>query len=212
MPPAGTSRREYTGANPRIPFGRGPPSTIRPDEPLPAVPAVRRVIQLVPPPAPRVLPSSSASSATTIDLTTPPRLRRARPGTRARLAAASAAAAPGFRLARSVPLTDDDLYIDDTRPPILATPKPHHICSICFSIKSHPVSHCFVCIRVWLEKQWLCPDCGQDMHMAPFRHYGEEMGIAYDYPFWCDDSRVSYSFEGLVFPQPPASVISLCSP
>ncbi|KAJ7350496.1 hypothetical protein DFH08DRAFT_958163 [Mycena albidolilacea] len=112
----------------------------------------------------------------------------------------------------SEPLTAEALYIDDARPPVIATPKPHHVCGICFGIKSHPVSylcghsHCFVCIRVWLERQWSCPDCAQKMRMAPFRHYGEESSITWDYPFWTDDSRVSYSYEGLIFPRPPAPI------
>ncbi|KAF8145912.1 hypothetical protein K438DRAFT_1991382 [Mycena galopus ATCC 62051] len=104
-------------------------------------------------------------------------------------------------------LCEADLYNDDARPPVLATPKPHHVCGICFSVKSHPVSylcghsHCYVCIRIWLGRRKTCPECTQVMHIAPFRHYGEELGIAFDYPFWVDDSRVLYSFEGLVFPR-----------
>ncbi|KAF8135295.1 hypothetical protein K438DRAFT_1786922 [Mycena galopus ATCC 62051] len=62
-------------------------------------------------------------------------------------------------------------------------------------------SHCFVCIRIWLEREWKCPECAQVMHIPPFRHYGEENSIAHDYPFWTDDSRVSYSFRDLIFPQ-----------
>ncbi|KAJ7248187.1 hypothetical protein B0H12DRAFT_1235095 [Mycena haematopus] len=124
-------------------------------------------------------------------------------------------AGAGYRVPRRVPLTAAALYVDEARPPILAIPKPHHVCSICFELKSHPVSyvcghsHCFVCIRVWLEKDWKCPDCGQEMHMAPFRHYGEEQSIADDYPFLTDDSRVALSFAGLSFPSPPAPVIIL---
>ncbi|KAJ7231596.1 hypothetical protein B0H12DRAFT_1239912 [Mycena haematopus] len=121
----------------------------------------------------------------------------------------------GYRVPRRIPLTAEALYIDDARPPVLATPKPHHTCSICWSVKSHPVSypcghgHCFVCIRVWLEKHWTCPDCNTQMFMAPFRHYGEESSIAEDYPFWKDDSRVALSFSGLSFPRPPREVIVL---
>jgi hypothetical protein len=66
-----------------------------------------------------------------------------------------------------------------------------------------------VCIRLWLEKDWACPDCKQIIFKAPFRHYGEEKSIEYDYPFWVDDSRVSYTFSGLVFPPSPAEVILL---
>ncbi|KAJ7300376.1 hypothetical protein DFH08DRAFT_979723 [Mycena albidolilacea] len=121
----------------------------------------------------------------------------------------------GYRIPRREPLTEAVLYNDAARPPVLATPKPHHVCSICWDVKSHPVSylcghsHCFVCIRLWLEKDWACPDCKQIMFKAPFRHYGEEKSIEYDYPFWVDDSRVSYTFSGLVFPPSPVEVILL---
>jgi hypothetical protein len=47
------------------------------------------------------------------------------------------------------------------------------------------------------------------MHVASFRHYGEEQSIEYDYPFWRDDSRVPYSFAGLIFPPPPVPLIYL---
>jgi hypothetical protein len=47
------------------------------------------------------------------------------------------------------------------------------------------------------------------MFMAPFRHYGEEKSIECDHPFWVDDSRVSYTFSGLVFPPSPSAVILL---
>ncbi|KAJ7704267.1 hypothetical protein B0H14DRAFT_3526694 [Mycena olivaceomarginata] len=110
----------------------------------------------------------------------------------------------------TTPLTEAALYNDNARPPVLAVPKPHHVCSICWAAKSHPVSylcghsHCYVCIRLWLEKQWTCPDCSHEMSIAPFRHYGEENSIEYDYPFWKDNSRVSYSFHGLIFPPAPA--------
>ncbi|KAF8128076.1 hypothetical protein K438DRAFT_2141409 [Mycena galopus ATCC 62051] len=118
----------------------------------------------------------------------------------------------GWRMRRDQPLTEDDLYNDEARPPVLATPSPHHVCGICLSVKSHPVSylcghsHCFVCIRVWLERQWKCPECSQVMHTPPFHHYGEENSIAHDYPFWMDDSRVSYSFRDLIFPQARADL------
>ena len=42
-------------------------------------------------------------------------------------------------------------------------------------------SHCYVCIRIWLEKKWTCPECVQVMNAPPFRHYAEEAGIAHGY-------------------------------
>jgi hypothetical protein len=35
-------------------------------------------------------------------------------------------------------------------------------------------SHCFVCIHVWLEKSWRCPECLEMMYRKPFRHWGGE--------------------------------------
>jgi hypothetical protein len=61
-------------------------------------------------------------------------------------------------------------------------------------------SHCFVCIRIWLETRWTCPECVQVMDRAPFRHYAEEAGIAREYPEWHDMSIVGYSFDDLIFP------------
>ncbi|KAJ7469919.1 hypothetical protein B0H11DRAFT_2238056 [Mycena galericulata] len=107
---------------------------------------------------------------------------------------------------REEPLTASALYIGNARPPVLATPKPHHVCGLCRDVKSHPVSylcghsHCFVCVRVWLEKHWTCPECAQVMYTAPFRHHGEESSIRFDYPWWMDTSQVTYSFEGVPFP------------
>ncbi|KAJ6461942.1 hypothetical protein C8R47DRAFT_1225741 [Mycena vitilis] len=113
------------------------------------------------------------------------------------------------RRERETPLVREDLWLDEERPPVLATPKPHHVCRICFDVKSHPVSyacghsHCYVCIRMRLETEWSCPQCDAVMYMAPYRHEGEEAGIKWDYPWWRDESRVSYSWEGLFFPINP---------
>ncbi|KAJ7786772.1 hypothetical protein B0H14DRAFT_2630156 [Mycena olivaceomarginata] len=102
----------------------------------------------------------------------------------------------GWREPRAVPLSYQDLYLGATRPPILAVPKPHHVCSICRDIKSHPVSymcghsHCYVCIRPHLEHHWTCPICNAKMHFPPFRHEGEEQGIKFDYSWWRDDNDV----------------------
>ncbi|KAJ7630164.1 hypothetical protein FB45DRAFT_1027397 [Roridomyces roridus] len=53
------------------------------------------------------------------------------------------------------------------RPPELPELKDHHRCDICLGPKSHPVSytcghsHCYVCIRAWLDKRGDCPLCRQ---------------------------------------------------
>ncbi|KAJ7707081.1 hypothetical protein B0H16DRAFT_1746641 [Mycena metata] len=84
------------------------------------------------------------------------------------------------------PIAHNDLYLDFARPP--SNPeikvKPHHTCTICQGLKSHPVtvkcghSYCYVCIRLWLEKKWSCPECMATITCRPFRHYPEEAGLA----------------------------------
>lgn len=61
-------------------------------------------------------------------------------------------------------------------------------------------SHCYVCIRLWLERKWSCPDCVTPMYSAPFRHYAEEGALASAFPNWNDMSVVDYAFTDLVFP------------
>ncbi|KAJ7468417.1 hypothetical protein B0H11DRAFT_2238883 [Mycena galericulata] len=121
----------------------------------------------------------------------------------------------GAREIRETPLTHEALWVNGTGP--LEQPAPqqdHHGCGICHRVKSHPVSytcghsHCYVCIRLWLERDWRCPECSQKMPRAPFRQFAEEASIAAAYPNWRDESRVEYRWDGLVFPQ-PASVIAL---
>ncbi|KAJ7019526.1 hypothetical protein C8F04DRAFT_1276125 [Mycena alexandri] len=95
----------------------------------------------------------------------------------------------GYRIPREGPLTD-----------------------ICNCVKVHPVaylcghSHCFTCVRLHLEHDWKCPivSCARVIHQAPHRHYPDEQAIAYDFPDWVNTSRVSYSWEGLIFPSPTA--------
>ncbi|KAJ7079827.1 hypothetical protein B0H15DRAFT_953915 [Mycena belliarum] len=100
------------------------------------------------------------------------------------------------------------LYLSEVRPPSLADFKEHHMCAICFGVKCHPVvyecghSQCYVCVRVWLEKSWSCPECWKTMIRVPSRCYGEEHSIAADYleRGWVDKSQVSYDWLGLTFP------------
>ncbi|KAJ7083934.1 hypothetical protein B0H15DRAFT_951688 [Mycena belliarum] len=115
----------------------------------------------------------------------------------------------GGREWRSQALTEKELYLTDARPPEqLAIPgKEYHECGICRLVKSHPVSyrcghsHCYACIRMWLERKWTCPQCVRIMYEEPTRHYGEEGSIAAEYPDWANTSKVSYSFLGLTFPR-----------
>ncbi|KAJ7742488.1 hypothetical protein DFH07DRAFT_777724 [Mycena maculata] len=109
------------------------------------------------------------------------------------------------RRSRDRPLTDTDLLINGTAPPVQLPNAPHHKCTLCHLVKSHPVSylcghsHCYVCIRLWLEDDWTCPDCYKPMYRPPFRQYGEEDWIAKEYPKWIqkDRSVVDYSWDGL---------------
>ncbi|KAJ7432252.1 hypothetical protein B0H11DRAFT_2260908 [Mycena galericulata] len=115
----------------------------------------------------------------------------------------------GQREERDQPLRRESLWLTSGRPAEIDGCKPHHVCGICFGPKSHPVSyicghsHCYVCIRVWLQQSWACPVCKTVMRMPPFRHFGEEDSMAYDYPHWVDETRVDYSWDGLRFPKPP---------
>ncbi|KAJ7105450.1 hypothetical protein C8R43DRAFT_1140777 [Mycena crocata] len=113
----------------------------------------------------------------------------------------------GDREDRDEPLEHKDLWVGGVAPCQPLPAKPHHQCSICLLTKSHPVSylcghsHCYACIRLWLERDWRCPDCGTMMHRTPFRHYGEEAWLAAEYPESQDGSVVGYKWDGLKFPK-----------
>ncbi|KAJ7169413.1 hypothetical protein C8R46DRAFT_1033137 [Mycena filopes] len=115
----------------------------------------------------------------------------------------------GVRDKRRVPLNVDNVLLNDTPPPTVLTTRPHQTCGICLHLKSHPVSylcghsHCYRCIRVWLEKRFTCPTCRAVMYEKPHRNFIEEEGIAFDHPNVIDASAVNYNFDGLVFPQKP---------
>ncbi|KAJ7129685.1 hypothetical protein C8R44DRAFT_872919 [Mycena epipterygia] len=147
---------------------------------------------------------------------TPPGTAHPRLSAPAALAALVASSARTFH----VGLRPADLYLDEARPPELTRGKDYHTCGLCGNVKSHPMSymcghsHCYVCIRLSLERVRWCldPECLTRMYCAPFHHYGEEMSIASDYPEWHDRSRVAYTWEGLVFPGNPKAIIVLDSP
>ncbi|KAJ7164586.1 hypothetical protein C8R43DRAFT_1122463 [Mycena crocata] len=115
----------------------------------------------------------------------------------------------GFREPQLRPLTRKNLYVGGILPPPLSTERLHQKCSLCSNVKCHPVSylcghsHCYVCVRIWLETSWDCPSCETLMRRAPHRHTGEEDGLKADYPDWGNTSQVLYSFDGLTFPNPP---------
>ncbi|KAJ7926724.1 hypothetical protein B0H13DRAFT_2313221 [Mycena leptocephala] len=112
----------------------------------------------------------------------------------------------GWRLPRTRALTHRDLWRGGLGPPDQQPTLPHQKCNICHFAKSHPVSylcghsHCYVCIRLWLERKWTCPDCVTPICYAPFRHYAKEAALSSAFPNWNDVSVVDYSFNGLIFP------------
>ncbi|KAJ7808073.1 hypothetical protein B0H14DRAFT_2609189 [Mycena olivaceomarginata] len=111
----------------------------------------------------------------------------------------------GVHTRRVHPLIANDLYEGTTRPDALTNEHMYQQCGICLHIKSHPVSYrcghsnCYVCIRLWLENDWRCPECLTVMCERPFRHYAEEQTLTESFPTW-DQSKVKYSWEGLRFP------------
>ncbi|KAJ7666198.1 hypothetical protein DFH06DRAFT_1323328 [Mycena polygramma] len=114
----------------------------------------------------------------------------------------------GTRAEREEPLTHDNLYLDDARPPPLEPgPDPAHSCGICLGVNSHPArtrcghTYCFICLRMALERDWRCPECRQTIHKAPVPDVNMAQLIAVHYPRWVDASRVTFTFDGLLFPQ-----------
>ncbi|KAJ7631947.1 hypothetical protein DFH06DRAFT_1337471 [Mycena polygramma] len=116
----------------------------------------------------------------------------------------------GRRAPRDKPLNVNQLYVGAARPADCTTEERiHQLCAICRQVKSNPVSyrcghsHCYTCIRIWLEYSWKCPECVTTMYEKPVRHWPEEAGIALDFPVRADETVVTYSFEGLTFPENP---------
>jgi hypothetical protein len=116
------------------------------------------------------------------------------------------------------------LYIGSERPIYSDAANEEHLCNICLCLKSHPVTyvfffcltycalslltvmhrytcghgHCYVCIRMWLEHDWRCPECRAVISCPPFRVFSEEKSIKRTHGDW-DASRVYYSWTGLAF-------------
>ncbi|KAJ7623110.1 hypothetical protein DFH06DRAFT_1142895 [Mycena polygramma] len=88
----------------------------------------------------------------------------------------------GARIRQAPPVSHGTLYLTAVRPPEREALQDHHKCGVCFEVKDHPVSHCYVCARLALEHGWRCPDCNTIMTDAPFRHYGEEKMFREAYP------------------------------
>ncbi|KAJ7117335.1 hypothetical protein C8R43DRAFT_1137632 [Mycena crocata] len=118
----------------------------------------------------------------------------------------------GWRMPREQALTHEDLWVDGVGPSDQLPLQEHHKCGICRFAKSHPVtilcghSYCYVCIRLWLEHKWTCPECVTQMWMAPFRQFAEEASLRAAYPNWHDASKVLYKWDNLIFPRKPRVV------
>ncbi|KAJ7604874.1 hypothetical protein DFH06DRAFT_1349007 [Mycena polygramma] len=106
----------------------------------------------------------------------------------------------GYCVPRFLPLTEAELYLTDARPPVKTTERSHHECSICKHVKSHPV------IRRALENSWECALCKAPITAPPARNWDAEQAIAFDIPDFVDQSLVSYSWDGLIFPAPKSCV------
>jgi hypothetical protein len=60
-------------------------------------------------------------------------------------------------------------------------------------------SACFVCVRLLLETQWGCDECGQVVTRRPQLDVEEVATIERAYPGW-DQSKIAFGWEGLSFP------------
>ncbi|KAJ7434714.1 hypothetical protein FB451DRAFT_1418642 [Mycena latifolia] len=192
---------------------KGPPSSIIPRTRLPAAPAVgvaRSDTSICRAREELMQGSGKARSAMTRPGTTRPAMT-VRAG-RSRRRATRSARARRDVLTPPLPVDPNACRPQRTAlprhdaPDVYGEVKPHHTCAICFGMKSHPVaaycghSFCYICIRLWLDKKRTCPVCVDPIPEPPRRNLGEEASIAYDYPDWVDESKVPYSWDGIVFP------------
>ncbi|KAJ7813610.1 hypothetical protein B0H14DRAFT_2604749 [Mycena olivaceomarginata] len=113
---------------------------------------------------------------------------------------------PGRHLECATPLTLNNLYLDECRPPSISTPPLIYTCSLCFNLQSHPVSykcghaHCYVCIRLSLETTWDCPTCHKPINASPLPEYELEAAINKRFSGW-DENKIECRWDGLVFPR-----------
>ncbi|KAJ6451379.1 hypothetical protein C8R47DRAFT_1084091 [Mycena vitilis] len=140
--------------------------------------------------------------------------RRVRPRSKAVVyppPAPDVAVAPGARLMRDEPLTVEDLWRAPGGGPPPVKAHVDDCCSICLQLVSHPVfcvcghAHCYTCLRIWLEEQWICPErtCASIVTSAPFRVPAYESLLERLYGKW-DTSQITYDWSGLTFPVMPA--------
>ncbi|KAJ7250119.1 hypothetical protein B0H12DRAFT_1072136 [Mycena haematopus] len=93
-------------------------------------------------------------------------------------------------------LLERDLYLDNLRPPPDVEAKDFHQCCICTGVLSHPVSSLgtgSLELSVAIRSASYVFGCGWNAD-------GLVQTLAADYPTRVDQSRVNYSWDGLVFP------------
>ncbi|KAJ7343939.1 hypothetical protein DFH08DRAFT_1009139 [Mycena albidolilacea] len=113
--------------------------------------------------------------------------------------------AEAWQLARPPPpprfgsyITEEDLYLDNTRPRNIGWPKLEHTCRLCLNAKSHPINTCFVCVHFLLETQWGCDECGQLVTRWPKLDVEQATVMEQAHPGW-DQSWIAFGWEGLSF-------------
>ncbi|KAJ7030683.1 hypothetical protein C8F04DRAFT_1186536 [Mycena alexandri] len=127
---------------------------------------------------------------------------------------------PGYREPRTTALTREDLYEEGRLPVPLVPTRPSQRCSLCTAVKSHPVaylcghSHCYACIRLWLDQDWKCPvsSCRKFITQQPHRHFAEEQALAEAFPNWVNATAVPHAWDGLVFPKLPVDTVTPPNP
>ncbi|KAJ7865251.1 hypothetical protein B0H13DRAFT_2353092 [Mycena leptocephala] len=198
---------------------RGPPSTIdqntrvrrAPNPTATSIGAARTAVMTTPRLSRRErLEAASAEEAAAFAASAPPPVPAVQSSARTRLRRRPV---NGVRQTRIPPLSHEKLWLTRDRPRLQTSTDPRDMCSICESIKSHPVlyecghSHCYVCCRLFLEVAWKCPEFGCEaiMYCRPVRDSTEEARITAAHPNRKDNSRVDYSWDGLIFPKRPAS-------
>ncbi|KAJ7779985.1 hypothetical protein B0H16DRAFT_1448413 [Mycena metata] len=123
----------------------------------------------------------------------------------------------GHHESRMIPLAREDLYVDGRLPARCGPSRRSQRCSLCKEAKAHPISylcghsHCYACVRLWLEFDWKYPvaSCGRIMTHPPHRHVAEEESLAEDFPVWVKSTGVTYSWDGLTFPQAESSIVEV---
>ncbi|KAJ7048216.1 hypothetical protein C8F01DRAFT_1095517 [Mycena amicta] len=117
----------------------------------------------------------------------------------------------GWRRSNANGVDMRDVLLPGPLPPHLLAKDPIHACEICRGVKSHPVlcacghTFCYLCIRISLQTSWKCPTCDVIIRAPPVRNLDVEDMLEAVYPkLATDQSRVSYTWSGLIFPTIPS--------